>query len=91
MPVQVGARAGEWLRGGASLTEVIEYQGIPALARPVVESVFGSPSGHVEIVVGCRHGRRPLRDQISTFVDPGLSPRHDRAVGRSQSRWRIGG
>ncbi|SPM29307.1 ESX secretion-associated protein EspG [Mycobacterium terramassiliense] len=52
MPMRVGARADERLRSGASLAEVVDYLGIPASARPVVESVFSGPRSYVEIVAG---------------------------------------
>lgn len=56
MPMRAGARADERLRSGVELGEVLEYLGVPASARPVVESVFSGPRGYVEIVAGCNRG-----------------------------------
>lgn len=67
MPTRVGARADERLRAGAPLTEVLDYLGIPASARPVVESVFAGPRSYVEIVAGCN------RDGQHTTTEVGLS------------------
>lgn len=67
MPMRVGARADERLRSGASLSEVVEYLGIPPSARPVVESVFSGPRSYVEIVAGCR------RDGQQSTTEVGLS------------------
>jgi hypothetical protein len=70
MPARVGARADERLRTGASLTEVVDYLGIPQSARPVVESVFSGPRNYVEIVAGCRHdGRHASTDVGISIVD----------------------
>lgn len=67
MPTRVGARADERLRAGTPLAEVLEYLGIPASARPVVESVFSGPRSYVEIVAGCN------RDGQHTTTEVGLS------------------
>ncbi len=67
MPTRVGARADERLRAGAPLAEVLDYLGIPASARPVVESVFSGPRSYVEIVAGCN------RDGRHTTTEVGLS------------------
>ncbi|ORB53646.1 ESX secretion-associated protein EspG [Mycobacterium persicum] len=67
MPMRVGARADERLRSGAPLEEVLDYLGIPASARPVVEAVFSGPRSYVEIVAGCN------RDGQHTTTDVGLS------------------
>jgi hypothetical protein len=75
MPMRVGARADERLRSGASLSEVVEYLGIPASARPVVESVFSGPRAYVEIVAGCH------RDGQHSTTEVGLSI-VDTAAGR---------
>jgi hypothetical protein len=75
MPMRVGARADERLRSGAPLPEVLEYLGIPASARPVVESVFSGPRSYVEIVAGCR------RDGEHSTTEVGLSI-VDTAAGR---------
>ncbi len=70
MPMRVGARADERLRSGASLSEVVEYLGIPASARPVVESVFSGPRSYVEIVAGChRDGQHATTEVGVSIVD----------------------
>ncbi|EUA42951.1 espG family protein [Mycobacterium xenopi 3993] len=55
------------MRGGTPLTEVLDYLGIPASARPVVESVFTGPRSYVEVVAGCR------RDGQHTTTEVGMS------------------
>jgi hypothetical protein len=67
MPMRVGARADERLRSGAPLSEVVDYLGIPASARPVVESVFSGPRSYVEVVAGCR------RDGQHSTTEVGMS------------------
>jgi hypothetical protein len=70
MPTRVGARADERLRAGASLSEVLDYLGIPASARPVVESVFAGPRSYVEIVAGChRDGQHATTEVGMSIVD----------------------
>ncbi|OBH02461.1 secretion protein EspG [Mycobacterium sp. E2699] len=70
MPMRVGARADERLRAGAELSEVVDYLGIPASARPVVESVFSGPRSYVEIVAGChRDGRHSTTEVGMSIVD----------------------
>ncbi len=70
MPTSVGARADERLRSGASLSEVVDYLGIPASARPVVESVFSGPRSYVEIVAGChRDGQHSSTEVGMSIVD----------------------
>ena len=70
LPTRVGARADERLRGGTPLAEVLDYLGIPASARPVVESVFSGPRSYVEIVAGChRDGRHATTEVGMSIVD----------------------
>ncbi len=70
MPTRVGARADERLRSGAPLGEVFDYLGIPASARPVVESVFSGSRSYVEIVAGCnRDGRHTTTEVGLSIVD----------------------
>ncbi|MCV7076344.1 ESX secretion-associated protein EspG [Mycobacterium szulgai] len=70
MPTRVGARADERLRSGTPLAEVLEFLGIPASARPVVESVFSGPRSYVEIVAGCnRDGRHTTTEVGLSIVD----------------------
>jgi hypothetical protein len=68
MPTRVGARADERLRAGASLAEVVDYLGIPQSARPVVESVFASPTSYVEIVAGSRRDGRQATTEVGMSV-----------------------
>jgi EspG family len=75
LPAQVGARADERLRNGASLTEVLDYLSIPQSARSVVEAVFTGPRSYVEIVAGCHH------DGLHTSTEVGMSI-VDTAAGR---------
>jgi hypothetical protein len=67
LPARVGARADEQVRNGAQLREVLEYLGIPASARPVVEAAFGLRRTYVEIVAG-QH-----RDGHHISTDVGVS------------------
>ncbi|MCV7316348.1 ESX secretion-associated protein EspG [Mycolicibacillus parakoreensis] len=68
LPARVGARADERLRGGAPLTEVLEYLGIPRSARSVVESVFTGPRSYVEIVAGQRSNGRHATTEVGMSV-----------------------
>lgn len=67
LPAAVGARADDRLRNGADLGEVLTFLGIPATARPVVESLFVGPRSYVEIVAGQR------RDGAHTTTEVGVS------------------
>ncbi|GAB7143000.1 ESX secretion-associated protein EspG [Mycobacterium riyadhense] len=70
MPTRVGARADERLRSGIPLAEVLDYLGISASARPVVESVFSGPRSYVEIVAGCnRDGQHATTEVGVSIVD----------------------
>lgn len=70
VPVRAGARADEKLRNGADLTDMLEYLGIPASARPVVEAVFDGRRSYVEIVAGeHRDGHRVSTDVGVSVVD----------------------
>ncbi|MGV0624489.1 ESX secretion-associated protein EspG [Mycolicibacter minnesotensis] len=70
LPARVGARADERLRAGAPLAEVLDYLGIPASARPIVESVFSGPRSYVEVVAGCaRDGRHTVTEVGMSLVD----------------------
>jgi EspG family len=68
MPMRVGARADERLRSGASLPEVLDYLGIPASARPVVEAVFDGPRSYVEIVAGRRRDGREATTEVGMSI-----------------------
>lgn len=70
LPARVGVRADERLRAGAPLTEVLDYLGIPASARPIVESVFAGPRSYVEVVAGCaQDGRHSTTEVGLSLVD----------------------
>ncbi|MBS9535807.1 ESX secretion-associated protein EspG [Mycobacterium sp. M1] len=70
LPARVGVRADERLRAGAPLVEVLDYLGIPASARPVVESVFVGPRSYVEVVAGCAdNGRHTTTEVGMSIVD----------------------
>lgn len=70
LPARVGARADDQIRNGASLSDVLEYLGIPASARPVVEAAFGASRTYVEIVAGQhRDGHRISTDVGVSIVD----------------------
>jgi EspG family len=68
LPARVGARADERLRNGTSLTEVLDYLGIPESARPVVESVFTGPRSYVEVVAGCRHDGQHASTEVGMSI-----------------------
>jgi ESX secretion-associated protein EspG len=68
LPAQVGARADERLRNGASLTEVLDYLGIPQSARSVVESVFTGPRSYVEIVAGRHHDGQHASTEVGMSI-----------------------
>lgn len=68
LPAQVGARADERLRNGASLTEVLDYLGIPRSARSVVESVFTGPRSYVEIVAGRHHDGQHASTEVGMSI-----------------------
>jgi EspG family len=68
LPARVGARADERLRNGASVTEVLDYLGIPQSARPVVESVFTGPRSYVEVVAGCRHDGQHASTEVGMSI-----------------------
>lgn len=70
LPARVGARADDQIRNGAPLSDVLEYLGIPASARPVVEAAFGASRTYVEIVAGQhRDGHRISTDVGVSIVD----------------------
>lgn len=70
LPARVGVRADERLRAGAPLVEVLDYLGIPASARPIVESVFTGPRSYVEVVAGCARGGRHSTTEVGlSLVD----------------------
>lgn len=64
LPARVGARADEQLRAGADLPGVLDYLGVPASARPVVQAVFGGPSSYVEVVAGSRRAGSQATSEV---------------------------
>jgi hypothetical protein len=70
IPTRLGARADEQLRSGVALADVVEFLGIPASARPVVEAAFAPDRSYVEIVAGDhRDGHRVSTDVGVSIVD----------------------
>jgi hypothetical protein len=70
LPANAGVRADERIRNGASLPDVLDYLGIPAPARPVVEAAFHPQRTYVEIVAGQnRDGHRISTDVGVSIVD----------------------
>jgi hypothetical protein len=70
LPARVGVRADEQIRNGTPLREVLEYLGIPASARPVVEAAYGARRTYVEIVAEQhRDGHRISTDVGVSIVD----------------------
>jgi ESX secretion-associated protein EspG len=73
LPATAGARADEQIRGGAELTEVLDFLGIPASARPLIHEVFHGRRSYVEIVAGeHRDGQRVATDVGVSIVDTAL-------------------
>jgi hypothetical protein len=70
IPARLGARADEQLRGGAALADVVDFLGIPPMARQVVEAAFGPDRSYVEIVAGDdRDGHRVSTEVGVSIVD----------------------
>ena len=70
LPARAGAHADEQLRNGARLRDTLDYLGIPASARPVVEAAFDWKRTYVEIVAGQhRDGHRIATDVGVSIVD----------------------
>jgi hypothetical protein len=70
IPAQTGARADEQLRNGAAFEDVIEFLGIPASARAVVEAAYAADRTYVEVVAGDhRDGHRVSTDVGVSVVD----------------------
>ena len=70
IPARTGARADEQLRDGAALDDVIEFLGIPAAARTVVEAAYSTDRSYVEIVAGDhRDGHRVSTNVGVSVVD----------------------
>jgi len=70
LPARAGARADERIRAGAPVAEVLEFLGVPASARPVVEAAFDPRRRYVEIVAGeHRDGHRRTTEVGVGVVD----------------------
>jgi hypothetical protein len=71
LPAAVGARADQQIRDGAPLAEVLDFVGVPASARPVVEAAFAAGTRtYVEIVAGeHRDGHRVTTSVGVSVVD----------------------
>jgi hypothetical protein len=70
LPARAGASADEQLRNGARLRDILDYLGIPAPARSVVEAAFDWKRTYVEIVAGQdRDGHRITTDVGVSIVD----------------------
>jgi hypothetical protein len=68
LPARVGVRADERLRAGTPLTEVLDYLGIPASGRAVVESVFTGARSYVEVVAGCDHDGQHATTEVGMSI-----------------------
>ncbi|MGV9798709.1 ESX secretion-associated protein EspG [Mycobacterium sp. NPDC003449] len=68
LPAAAGARADEQIRNGTPLGEVLEFLGIPASARPVVETVFDGRRTYVEIVAGEHRDGHQVSTQVGVSV-----------------------
>jgi len=70
LPARAGAQADEQLRAGGRVRDAMDYLGIPASARPVVEAAFDWRRSYVEIVAGQhRDGHRITTDVGVSIVD----------------------
>lgn len=70
IPARIGAKADAQLRDGAALAEVVEFLGVPAGARHVVEAAYAADRTYVEIVAGDhRDGHRVSTDVGVSVVD----------------------
>ncbi|MHC9291331.1 ESX secretion-associated protein EspG [Mycobacterium sp. LTG2003] len=68
LPAAAGARADEQIRNGTPLAEVLGFLGVPASARPVVESVFEGRRTYVEIVAGEHRDGHRVTTQVGVSV-----------------------
>lgn len=70
LPSTLGARSDQQIRDGVPLAEVLDFLGIPASARPVVEAAFADTRTYVEIVAGeHRDGHRVTTSVGVSVVD----------------------
>lgn len=68
LPAAAGARADEQIRNGTPLPEVLGFLGVPASARPIVESVFDGRRTYVEIVAGEHRDGHRVTTQVGVSV-----------------------
>ncbi|MGV0811132.1 ESX secretion-associated protein EspG [Mycolicibacterium boenickei] len=68
LPAAAGARADEQIRNGTPLTEVMGFLGVPASARPIVESVFDGRRTYVEIVAGEHRDGHRVTTQVGVSI-----------------------
>lgn len=68
LPAAAGARADEQIRNGTPLVEVLEFLGVPASARPLVESVFDGRRTYVEIVAGEHRDGHRVTTQVGVSI-----------------------
>lgn len=68
LPTEVGAKADEQLRSGASLADVMGYLGVPPAAQSVVESAFIGNRNYVEVVAGQRNNATQQTSEVGISV-----------------------
>ncbi|OBK01794.1 secretion protein EspG [Mycolicibacterium conceptionense] len=68
LPAEAGARADEQIRNGTPLIEVLGFLGVPASARPIVESVFDGRRTYVEIVAGEHRDGHRVTTQVGVSI-----------------------
>ncbi|WP_029106088.1 ESX secretion-associated protein EspG [Mycobacterium sp. URHD0025] len=68
LPAAAGARADEQIRNGTPLIEVLGFLGVPASARPIVESVFDGRRTYVEIVAGEHRDGHRVTTQVGVSI-----------------------
>ncbi|CRZ16687.1 ESX secretion-associated protein EspG [Mycolicibacterium neworleansense] len=68
LPAAAGARADDQIRNGTPLTEVLGFLGVPASARPIVESVFDGRRTYVEIVAGEHRDGHRVTTQVGVSI-----------------------
>ncbi|MBU8808091.1 ESX secretion-associated protein EspG [Mycolicibacterium goodii] len=68
LPAAAGARADEQIRNGTPPAEVLGFLGVPASARPLVESVFDGRRTYVEIVAGEHRDGHRVTTQVGVSI-----------------------
>ncbi|MUL82094.1 MULTISPECIES: ESX secretion-associated protein EspG [unclassified Mycolicibacterium] len=68
LPAAAGARADEQIRNGTPLLDVLGFLGVPASARPIVESVFDGRRTYVEIVAGEHRDGHRVTTQVGVSI-----------------------